>query len=118
MKQPQFTCSHSLTVKIPPWTHATSTVNCARITVSDGTCTGTITKAPLSIPEYVFDPVTLGDKPNGSPKEFWLHFERFLPKPATASSWSAVAYTALCGTTWTMAPGFGNADPRGRESSL
>ncbi|KAH8764465.1 hypothetical protein BGZ57DRAFT_546726 [Hyaloscypha finlandica] len=59
MDQPQFTCSHPCNVKILPWTGATSTINYPLITVSDGAWTSTITQAPLTITEWVFDAVTL-----------------------------------------------------------
>ncbi|KAK6081240.1 hypothetical protein SCUP234_04893 [Seiridium cupressi] len=53
MDQPQFTCSPSYNVRIPPWTDATSTVNYPLITVSHGTWTRIITQAPLTITEWV-----------------------------------------------------------------
>jgi hypothetical protein len=90
MDQPQFTCSPPCNVKIPPWTGATSTVNYPLITVSQGTWTSTITQAPLTITEWVFEVVTLsqgtGNKNKRAAAAFW-------PVPATTPFWPAVVYT-------------------------
>lgn len=89
MDQPQFTCSPPCSVKIPPWTGATSVVNYPLITVSQGTWTSTITQAPLTITEWVFEVVTLsqgtGAKNKRAAAAFW-------PVPATTPFWPAVVY--------------------------
>lgn len=59
MDQPSLTCSPPCYLKLPPWAGATSTVNYPLITVSDGTWTSTITKAPITISEWVIEVVTL-----------------------------------------------------------
>jgi hypothetical protein len=91
MDQPQFTCSPPCNVKIPPWTGATSTVNYPLITVSDGAWTSTITQAPLTITEWVFDVVTLTQ--GSSNKKNKRAAPAFLPVPATTPFWPALVYT-------------------------
>jgi hypothetical protein len=91
MDQPQFTCSPPCNVKIPLWTGATSTVNYPLITVSDGAWTSTITQAPLTITERVFDVVTLTQ--SSSNKKNKRTAPAFLPVPATTPFWPAVVYT-------------------------
>ncbi|KAI1109759.1 glycoside hydrolase family 55 protein [Nemania sp. NC0429] len=102
MDQPAFTCSPPCKVKIPPWTSATSTVNYPLLTVSDGTWTSTITKAPMTISAWVFEVVTFTDSSNGiakraNPPAFW-------PVPAKTSSWPAVVYNGPDGNPTTLAP--------------
>jgi hypothetical protein len=53
MEHPQFTCNPPCKVKLPPWTGATSTVNYPLMTVTDGTWTSTITRASLTISQWV-----------------------------------------------------------------
>ncbi|KAI0395361.1 pectin lyase fold/virulence factor [Xylariaceae sp. FL0594] len=101
MDQPSFTCVPPCTVKIPPWTGATSTVNYPLITVSAGTWTSTITKAPLTITQWEFQVVTLTDGSNGlakrqNPTAFW-------PIPAMTASWPAVVYRGPDGNSTTVA---------------
>ncbi|KAI0191651.1 glycoside hydrolase family 55 protein [Astrocystis sublimbata] len=102
MDQPAFTCQPPCSVKIPPWTGATSTVDYPLLTVSAGTWTSTITKAPLTISEWVFEVVTLTDGSNGigkreNPPAFW-------PVPATTASWPAVVYQGPDEKSTTVAP--------------
>jgi hypothetical protein len=59
MDQPKFTCSPPCTAKIPPWTGATSTVNYPLMTVSQGTWTSTVTRPPVTVAEWLFEPVTV-----------------------------------------------------------
>ncbi|RDA91604.1 hypothetical protein CP533_4653 [Ophiocordyceps camponoti-saundersi (nom. inval.)] len=103
MEKPSFTCAPPCTVKLPPWTRATSVVDYPRITVSDGTWTSTITKAPLTISKWVFEVATLKVGGNGR-----VHarqdFEEFWPKPASTSSWPAVRYIGPNGRETTTAP--------------
>jgi hypothetical protein len=94
MDQPQFTCSPPCNVKIPPWTGATSTVNYPLITVSQGTWTSTITQAPLTITEWVFEVVTLNQGPGNKNKRA---ADAFWPVPATTPFWPAVVYTGIDG---------------------
>ncbi|OBT78063.1 hypothetical protein VF21_03131 [Pseudogymnoascus sp. 05NY08] len=104
MDQPQFTCSPPCNVKIPPWTGATSTVNYPLLTVSDGTWTSTITKAPLTITKWVFDVVTLTHDGTIN-KNKRQGFEGFWPVLATTPYWPAVVYTGgLDGLPTTTAP--------------
>lgn len=108
MDQPQFTCSPPCAAKIPPWTGATSTVDFPRITVSDGTWTSTITKAPLTISQWVFEVVTLtadDSNYNGKKVRGRQAFEEFMPKLATTPGWPDVTYTGPDGATHTTAPG-------------
>jgi hypothetical protein len=95
MDQPQFTCSPPCNVKIPPWTGATSVVDYPLITVSSGAWTSTITQAPLTITEWIFDVVTLaGAKEKRAADAFW-------PVPATTPFWPAVVYTGPNGQATT-----------------
>jgi hypothetical protein len=48
MDTPQVTCSPPCTLKIPPWTGATSTVNYPLVTVSQGTWKGEWTRGVFS----------------------------------------------------------------------
>ncbi|KAE9372961.1 glycoside hydrolase family 55 protein [Stipitochalara longipes BDJ] len=98
MDQPQFTCSSPCNVKIPPWTGATSTVNYPLLTVSDGTWTSTITQAPLTITEWMFDMVTLTEGSNNKEKRSPA---AFMPVPATTPFWPAVVYKGQDGKATT-----------------
>ncbi|KAF2271266.1 pectin lyase-like protein [Westerdykella ornata] len=104
MEQPAFTCSPPCHVKIPPWTGATRTVDYPLLTVSEGTWTSTITKAPLTITDLMFDVVTLtqGSSSNGKLKR--QGFEAFMPTPATTPFWPSVVYTGPDGRPTTTAP--------------
>jgi len=89
MDQPQVTCSPPCQVQLPPWTGATSVVNYPLVTVSQGTWTSTITQPPLTITEWVFDVVTIGQAGNIKKRadtSIW-------PKAATTPVWPAFVYT-------------------------
>jgi hypothetical protein len=101
MDQPKFTCSPPCNVKIPPWTRATSTLNYPLITVSDGDWTSTITKAPMTISEWMFEPVTLTGQAANRKRQ---GFEAFWPKPATTPHWPSVIYAGPDGESSTIAP--------------
>ncbi|KAI1452083.1 glycoside hydrolase family 55 protein [Annulohypoxylon moriforme] len=103
--QPQFTCLPPCTVKIPPWTGATSTVNYPLLTVSDGTWTSTITKPPITVSQWIFEVVTLkqdADAQNNKVKR--QNFDAFWPVPASTPSWPAVIYNGPDGLPTTTAP--------------
>lgn len=107
MEQPAFTCSPPCNVKIPPWTKATSTVDYPLITVSDGTWTSTITKAPLTISLWVFEAVTLtqgGGSEVDNAKLKRQGFDAFMPKPATTPYWPSVTYNGPDGSVTTVGP--------------
>lgn len=77
-------------------------MNYPLLTVSNGTWTSTITKAPLTISEWVFEVVTLTDSSDRkakrqNPPDFW-------PVPAKTSSWPAVVYKSPDGDPTTVAP--------------
>jgi hypothetical protein len=91
MDTPTFTCIPPCNVKIPPWTVATSTVNYPLITVTSGTWSSTITQAPLTISQWVFEIVTLTQDTNQKVKR--QGFEPFLPVLATTPFWPSVIYT-------------------------
>ncbi|KAK1911450.1 hypothetical protein P3342_012751 [Pyrenophora teres f. teres] len=103
MDKPKFTCSPPCKVKIPPWTKATSTVNYPLITVSDGTWTSTITKAPITISQWWFEAVTLSGG-NGAAVQRRQGFEPFWPVPEKTSAWPAVVYTGPDGSSTIKAP--------------
>lgn len=100
MTQPEFTCVPPCNVQLPPWSGATSTINYPLLTITDGTLTSTITKAPLTISQWVFEVVTLTQGANQKCQEF----EDFYPKLATLSSWPAVVYTGVNGSPTNLVP--------------
>ncbi|KAM3501681.1 hypothetical protein MY11210_009307 [Beauveria gryllotalpidicola] len=103
MDQPQFTCSLPCKAIIPPWTGATSTVNYPFITVSQGTWTSTITQAPLTITEWIFEAVTKTEDSVGKHKRA---AETIRPVPATTPYWPAVVFKGSDGKpTTTSATG-------------
>lgn len=79
MDTPTFTCSPPCHAKIPPWTGATSVVPYPLVTVSDGTWTSTITQAPLTVTEWIFDVVTLSQGSNNRKRAA----DAFWPKPVS-----------------------------------
>ncbi|KAG6001336.1 hypothetical protein E4U21_004434 [Claviceps maximensis] len=88
METPSFNCSVPCTVKIPPWTGATRVVDYPLITVSNEAWTSTITMAPLTMTNLIFEPVTI-DSSNGKRQAL----EPFFPVPATTPAWPQVVYT-------------------------
>ena len=104
MDQPTFTCLPPCYIMIPPWTGATSTINYPLITVSDGAWTSTITKAPITVSEYVFEIVTLTADTNGKAKRAGQGFSSFWPVPATTPSWPSIVYTGINGQSTTTVP--------------
>jgi hypothetical protein len=105
MDQPAFTCVPPCYIMIPPWTGATSTVDYPRMTVSQGTWTSTITKAPITISEYVFEIVTLTVDSNAKAKRAGQGFSSFWPTPATTPFWPSIVYAGPDGQSTTTAPG-------------
>lgn len=110
MDQPQFTCSPPCNVKIPPWTGATSVVDYPLITVSSGAWTSTITAAPLTITEWIFEVVTLSSGPAVANKEKRTP-DAFWPVPATTPFWPAVVYTGTNGQATTTSATVPFPDP-------
>lgn len=103
MDQPSFTCIPPCYIMIPPWTGATSTIDYPRLTVSDGTWTSTITKAPITVSEYVFEIVTLTVDSAAKAKRAGQGFSSFWPVPATTPSWPALIYIGPDGQSTTTA---------------
>lgn len=103
MEQPSFTCSPPCLVKLPPWTGATSVVDYPRITVTDGAWSTTITRAPVTISQWIFEPATL-IVGSGSKLRRRQGFQEFWPTPATRPSWPAVTYIGQNGLAATTAP--------------
>lgn len=103
MEQPSFTCLPPCVVKLPPWTGATSVVDYPRITVTDGSWSTTITRAPLTISNLIFEAVTL-EAASGSKLRQRQGFQEFWPTPATRPSWPPVTYIAKNGLAATTAP--------------
>ncbi|KAI3316936.1 glycoside hydrolase family 55 protein [Xylariaceae sp. AK1471] len=105
MDQPQFTCSPPCNVQIPPWTGATSTVNYPLLTVSSGSWTSTITRAPLVITEWVLEVETI--LPHASNNNKLKRADQTIkPTPATTPFWPAVVYNGADGRpTTTSAQG-------------
>ena len=104
MDQPKFTCSPPCNVKLPPWKGATSTVNYPLITVSQGTWTSTITQAPLTVTEWVFEPLTITQ--GAAAKNKRADAVTIWPVPATTPVWPAIVYTGNDGrATTTSATG-------------
>lgn len=92
MDTPQVTCSAPCTIKIPPWTGATSTVNYPLVTVSQGTWTSTITKPPFAITEWLFEPVTVNQAAGNKAKRA-AATTNVWPVPAKIPYWPAFVYT-------------------------
>lgn len=109
MDQPQFTCSPPCNVKIPPWTGATSVVNYPLITVSSGAWTSTVTQAPLTITEWIFEVVTLSQDATGAKEK--RAADAFWPIPATTPFWPAVVYTGTDGKATTTSATVPFPDP-------
>ncbi|KAK1590378.1 uncharacterized protein LY79DRAFT_590568 [Colletotrichum navitas] len=109
MDQPQFTCSPPCSVKIPPWTGATSVVDYPLITVSSGSWTSTITQPPLTITEWVFEVVTLSQGAAGAKEK--RAADAFWPVPATTPFWPAVVYTDTDGRATTTSATVPFPDP-------
>lgn len=103
MDQPEVSCAIPCTLRLPVWPSATTTVNYPLMTVSQGTWTSTITQAPLTFSEWIFDLVTITeDGSNGKMKrqtsgEFW-------PVLATTTQWPVVQYTGIDGSTSVTGP--------------
>ncbi|KUJ14004.1 pectin lyase-like protein [Mollisia scopiformis] len=69
MDQPEVACSIPCTLRLPVWPSATTTVNYPLMTVSQGTWTSTITQAPLTFSQWIFELVTITeDGSNGKMK--------------------------------------------------
>jgi hypothetical protein len=103
MDQPEVACSIPCTLRLPVWPSATTTVNYSLMTVSQGTWTSTITQAPLTFSQWIFELVTITeDGSNGKMKrqtsgEFW-------PVLATTSEWPVVQYTGIDGSASATGP--------------
>lgn len=103
MDKPEVGCSIPCTLRLPVWPSATTTVNYPLMTVSQGTWTSTITQAPLTFSQWVFELVTItADGSNGKVKrqtagEFW-------PVLATTTQWPAVKYTGIDGSASVTRP--------------
>lgn len=109
MDDPSFTCLPPCLIKLPPYTAITSTVDYPLMTVSDGTWTSTITKAPITISEWVLEIVTITadteNSNNGNKvKRTAQGFEKFTPVPATTPFWPSVVYEGNNGQLTTTAP--------------
>jgi hypothetical protein len=76
-------------------------VNYPLITVSDGDWKSKITKAPMTISEWVFEPVTLTGQVANQKHQ---GFEAFWPKPETTPHWPAVIYAGPDAESSTIAP--------------
>jgi hypothetical protein len=72
------------------------------LTVSDGAWTSTITKVPLTISQWWFEPVTLSGGQGAVQRR--QGFDPFWPVPAKTSGWRAIAYTGPDGSTTTKVP--------------
>ncbi|KAI1810629.1 hypothetical protein GGS20DRAFT_166843 [Poronia punctata] len=105
MDQPQFTCSPPCNVQMPPWTGATSTVNYPLLTVSSGSWTSTVTRAPLVITEWVLEAETILPHA-GNNNKLRRADQTIKPTLATTPFWPAVVYNGADGRpTTTSAQG-------------
>ena len=111
MDQPEFTCSAPCVAKIPPWKGATRTVDYPMLTVSDGSWTSTITRAPLTITEVLFEVVTLAQGGGNGRVRKRQDFGEFWPTPATTPYWPKVTYKGPDGSKTTTAPTVKFPDP-------
>jgi hypothetical protein len=92
MDAPQVTCSSPCTLKLPPWTGATSVVNYPFVTVSQGTWTSTVTNPPFSVTQWMFEPVTVTQAAGNKVKRAATSTTVW-PVPATTPFWPAFVYT-------------------------
>lgn len=103
MDQPEVACSIPCTLRLPVWPSATTTVDYPLMTVSQGTWTSTITQAPLTYSQWIFELVTItadgsdGKKKRQTDGEFW-------PVLATTSAWPVVQYKGNDGSTSVTGP--------------
>lgn len=63
--------------------------------------TSTITKRPMTITEWRFKPVVVG---NNSPLQERVPYGDFFPVPASTTTWPAVVYTSPNGALSTISP--------------
>ncbi|KAL0934896.1 LysM domain-containing protein [Colletotrichum truncatum] len=56
---PTVWCEPPCTIRLPPWTKATSTIDYPIVTVTDGTWTSKATRRPITVTEWVFEPMTI-----------------------------------------------------------
>ncbi|KAL2137006.1 hypothetical protein VTI74DRAFT_10482 [Chaetomium olivicolor] len=74
------------------------------ITVSSGTWTSPITKAPLTLSEWRFQPVIITAVGGAGAAKKRQIFGDFCPVPAATSTWPAVVYNGPNGSPTTVAP--------------
>ncbi|KAH7358245.1 hypothetical protein B0T11DRAFT_284043 [Plectosphaerella cucumerina] len=106
METPSFTCLPPCQVKLPPWTGVTTTIDFPRVTVTDGAWKKTITRPPLVISKWMFEPVTLraGGGAKRDVERRQQGFEDFWPVLATTPYWPAVTYIDGNGAVKTTTP--------------
>ena len=113
---PVVTCTAlPCTLLFPPWTSATSTLDYPLVTVTDGTWRTTITRPPITVSEWVFDPVTITGPPRGGPAPTFTSTTSsstgvfpivLIPPPpfGTTSTWPPVTYVDKSGSSKTAQP--------------
>jgi hypothetical protein len=94
METPSFTCLPPCKVKLPPWTGATMTIDYPRLTITDGTWKTTITKPPIVVTEWMFEPVTLysQERRDIQGRQLGQAFSDFWPMLSGTPFWPAATY--------------------------
>ncbi|KAL7624109.1 hypothetical protein AAE478_005666 [Parahypoxylon ruwenzoriense] len=64
--EPTVWCEPPCTLKIPPWTGATSTINYPVVTASGDGWTSKITREPITVTQWLFQAVTIGSNPTAA----------------------------------------------------
>ncbi|KAK4031880.1 hypothetical protein C8A01DRAFT_20966 [Parachaetomium inaequale] len=105
MDEPEFSCAPPCTVKLPPYTGATSVVNFPLMTVSKDAWTSTITVPPMTLSKLGFEIMTLGEGgAGGGGVKRRTAFGSIWPVPATTSNWPVVVYLGPDGKYSTASP--------------
>lgn len=104
MDEPRFTCSPPCTVVLPAWTKASTVIDVPIMTVTQGSWTSQITKAPLTVSHWMFEIVTLQKELHARADAAVPTETSFWPKPARRSHWPLAQYRAPDGNLHLAAP--------------
>jgi len=89
MGQPRVTCAQPCKLQIPPWPSATSTVDYPLVTASQRSWASTITQPPITVSEWVYDPITVTQAAGINKRDTTT---RVKPRLAETPFWPAFVY--------------------------